>query len=347
MVLMLRNCRKIFIKLLATIYMVLIIYSVINYNSRCRTTMPDVLDYRYLSDPIYFNKCRIDFPALGIKKIDIFSEPEINLIQEENKQVKLGGSWRPMTCDSWQKIAIVIPYRNRWKHLKILLNRLHPMLTRQKADYRIFVIEQSGISTFNRGKLMNIGYLEALDYDSFDCFVFHDVDLIPENDKNIYLCDQHARHLASAIDEMRYHVMFYNYAGGVIAINRENVKKINGYSNFYWGWGNEDDDLSARTKSAGLLLTRPPEYIGRYKMVRHVKDSRAEHGNELFLSWRSRWSADGLNDHEGMNYTVVARANRPLYTNITVNIGRSTVPKKQPTNPVQESLWWFFNFYYP
>lgn len=36
--------------------------------------------------------------------------------------------------------------------------------------------------------------------------------------------------------------------------------------------------LPLRTRDAGLLLTRPPEYIGRYKMVRHIKDSRAEHG---------------------------------------------------------------------
>ena len=40
--------------------------------------------------------------------------------------------------------------------------------------------------------------------------------------------------------------MYYNYAGGVIALNRENFHRINGYSNSYWGWGNEDDDFSAR-----------------------------------------------------------------------------------------------------
>ena len=51
---------------------------------------------------------------------------------------------------------------------------------------------------------MNIGFVEAQKLDNFDCFVFHDVDLIPEHDQNIYICDENARHLASAIDEMRY-----------------------------------------------------------------------------------------------------------------------------------------------
>lgn len=41
-------------------------------------------------------------------------------------------------------------------------------------------------------------------------------------------------------------VMYYNYAGGVIAMKKDVFKVINGYANSYWGWGNEDDDLSAR-----------------------------------------------------------------------------------------------------
>nr|KAG5702403.1 hypothetical protein BaRGS_027490 [Batillaria attramentaria] len=106
--------------------------------------------------------------------------------------------------------------------------------------------QMAGDKAFNRGKLLNVGYLEAMKVDKFDCFVFQDADLLPETDKNLYMCDSQARHLASAINEMRYHVMFYNYAGGVIAMNRENFNRINGYSNSYWGWGNEDDDFSAR-----------------------------------------------------------------------------------------------------
>ena len=38
------------------------------------------------------------------------------------------------------------------------------------------MIEQTGKEKFNRGALMNIGFLEANKVDNFDCFVFHDVD---------------------------------------------------------------------------------------------------------------------------------------------------------------------------
>lgn len=39
----------------------------------------------------------------------------------------------------------------------------------------------------------------------FDCFIFHDVDMVPENDYNVYECDRHGpRHLSPAVDELRY-----------------------------------------------------------------------------------------------------------------------------------------------
>ena len=47
-------------------------------------------------------------------------------------------------------------------------------------DYEIFIIEQSDDKPFNRGKLLNAGYKYALDK-GCDYFVFHDVDMLPED----------------------------------------------------------------------------------------------------------------------------------------------------------------------
>ena len=58
--------------------------------------------------------------------------------------------------------------------------------------------------------------------------------------------------------------MYYNYAGGVISINRDNVYRLNGYSNGYWGWGSEDDDISARFAQIFLdILTNKIRWIIR------------------------------------------------------------------------------------
>lgn len=37
---------------------------------------------------------------------------------------------------------------------------------------------------------MNIGFVEAQNLDNFQCFIFHDVDLLPENDGNLYSCPE-------------------------------------------------------------------------------------------------------------------------------------------------------------
>ena len=51
---------------------------------------------------------------------------------------------------------------------------------------------------------MNIGYAEALKQYDYDCFVFHDVDLIPEDDRNLYTCPRQPRHMSVAINTMNY-----------------------------------------------------------------------------------------------------------------------------------------------
>lgn len=40
--------------------------------------------------------------------------------------------------------------------------------------------------------------------------------------------------------------MYHKLAGGVLSMNVEHYIKINGYSNMYWGWGGEDDDMAIR-----------------------------------------------------------------------------------------------------
>ena len=63
---------------------------------------------------------------------------------------------------------------------------------------------QAHNDTFNKGRIMNIGFQEAMKYRPWDCVIFHDVDMLPENDNNLYVCSGQPRHLSPALDEMRY-----------------------------------------------------------------------------------------------------------------------------------------------
>lgn len=52
--------------------------------------------------------------------------------------------------------------------------------------------------------LFNVGFLEAMRDLDWDCLIFHDVDHIPENDRNYYGCGQMPRHFAAKLDKYMY-----------------------------------------------------------------------------------------------------------------------------------------------
>ena len=65
----------------------------------------------------------------------------------------------------------------------------------------IFIVEQEGDGPFNRAMLLNVGAAEALKSYDFQCFIFHDVDLLPEDDRNLYTCPVQPRHMSVAINK--------------------------------------------------------------------------------------------------------------------------------------------------
>lgn len=99
-----------------------------------------------------------------------------------------GGKWKPTHQPYYYKLAIIVPYRDRPVNLKLFLRNIHPFLVRQNIYYGVYVVEPLGNLTFNKGISMNAGFIQALEEDDYDCFIFHDVDLLPENDENIYKC---------------------------------------------------------------------------------------------------------------------------------------------------------------
>ena len=69
-----------------------------------------------------------------------------------------GGCYTPPNCVPRQRVAILIPYKDREAHLYSLLNYLHPMLQRQQIQYCVFIIEQVDDGRFNKGLVMNSGF---------------------------------------------------------------------------------------------------------------------------------------------------------------------------------------------
>jgi len=154
------------------------------------------------------------------------------------------------------KLGIIVPYRNRVSHLERFTKDTVKYLKSKKIDFEIIIVEQSDDKPFNRGKLLNVGYIKAKEL-GCKYVVFHDVDMIPiEVD---YSYSEVPMHLATNFEleyEKSKNLTFDDYFGGVTMMSNSTFETINGYSNLYWGWGFEDDDLLFRCVEKSVLLDK-------------------------------------------------------------------------------------------
>ncbi|KAG0728319.1 Beta-1,4-N-acetylgalactosaminyltransferase bre-4 [Chionoecetes opilio] len=188
-------------------------------------------------------------------------------------------------------------------------------------DTRIVVVEQTGSAAFNRAKLFNIGFVEALKLDTFDCFIFHDVDLLPLNDYNTYACTHNPRHMYSAVNTFRYNLPYRTIFGGAVAMQRVHFKKVNGFSNNFYGWGAEDDDMYNRITAAGLTFVRFDPRVATYFMLTHQssRSAPASHGHRQPLEQQGDEAAarhDGLST---LSYQVIDHHTKKLFTRFLVS----------------------------
>lgn len=240
-----------------------------------------------------------------------------------------GGGFEPRNCTPRDYVAIIVPYRNRSEQLMILLNYLHNFLQLQSIKYDIYVIEPVLPIIFNRGILCNIGFKEAIARKgNYTCIIIHDVDQLPLNLENHYICDaNNARHLASESSKNSYKLPYYHYIGGVVAVSRKLYEDLNGFSNVFFGWGGEDDDLSMRiqvVKKTATLL-RPPAGVGRYISLPHDRDKLNPVNPikfQLYKTSKTRFKHEGLNT---LKYKVLATKEEALYTWIQVHYNESQI----------------------
>lgn len=254
----------------------------------------------------------------------------LEAVEAEFPYVRSGGHYAPKDCISRHRVAILIPYRDRESHLKVFIYNLHRVLANQQIDYGVFVIEQVDSEKFNRAKLLNAGVLESLALYDYQCFVFHDVDLVPTDDRNVYTCPENPRHMSVWIND-RSGVPYDEMFGGVSAVNKEQMLLVNGFSNVYWGWGGEDDDLLYRLHGYNLTIHRRPANVARYTGLNHVKNKRVDTCRRALYKWKKRWKTDGLNSVQYKRVNIIFKK---LYTWIRVDLRLPTVVMPTPHRDV-------------
>ncbi|XP_064617399.1 beta-1,4-galactosyltransferase 4-like [Liolophura sinensis] len=245
-------------------------------------------------------------------KIPVLTDSlDMQSVEERHPELMLGGSWKPKRCTPAYNIAIVVPYRDRELHLLAFLRHMHPFLQKQHLSYTIFVVEQTHSMLFNRGFLLNVGFIEATAIDDYHCFFFHDVDLLPENDRNIYTCSTFPRLLAVARSNSNYTLPYRTYFGGVTSMTRRHYLKINGYSNRFYGWGGEDDDAYTRIHEKALLVDRINPDFGRYFSLNHTQAGRQNNTEDILVQNQKEHFHEGLST---TRYRLLKLERKRLFT---------------------------------
>ena len=140
------------------------------------------------------------------------------------------------------KLGICIPYRNRKEHLERLIPHLTTHLNNQGIDHSFYVGHQVDDKLFNRGTMKNIAAYYAFK-DGCDYVAWHDVDMLPHEECDYSYPETTPIHIATKLSKYQYGLGYDQYFGGVVLFTKEQAERTNGYSNDYWDWGQEDDDL--------------------------------------------------------------------------------------------------------
>ena len=192
------------------------------------------------------------------------------------------------------KIAIIISYRNRVENLNNFIEYFYKLNNNNNID--IFIVEQNNADNFNRGLLLNIGFIISNNKFHYDRYIFHDVDMYPEQnlfDLYFQFIDYNI-HYASPDLNSKY--KFNEFLGGVIGMNENDIKKINGFPNNFFGWGGEDDALYNRLATNNIKIYRPKN--GNFEIPFHdipKKIEINEKKKENILNDLNNWNNNGIN----------------------------------------------------
>ena len=170
------------------------------------------------------------------------------------------------------KLGVCVPYRNREEHLHTFIPKVGRFLKERDIDFQIYICHQVDEKLFNRGATKNIAAKHAIE-DGCDYVVFHDIDMIPEDGADYSYPTEGPRHIATQISQMDYQLKYHEYFGGAVLFTKEHLEATNGYSNDYWDWGMEDDDLFWRCHEEGLTSDTYLQKKTKQKYLRYNGDN--------------------------------------------------------------------------
>lgn len=153
----------------------------------------------------------------------------------------------------------------------------------------ILIVEQADGKPFNRGKLLNVGFLNT----DAEYVIMHDVDMVPLE------ADYSPRHGITQL--ARSKIQIQDYLGGVTMFDRGTFQLLGGYHNEYWHRA-EDNELMFQAKRKKVPIHNR---FNTYKSLAHPRPV-LEFDPVL---WRKAQFPRTVNDQLGCcEYTIIHRS---------------------------------------
>jgi len=180
---------------------------------------------------------------------------------------------------------ILVPFRARGKHafrkeqlsrfikhIKSYMETIH-----SSVRYRIVIIEQDNNEQFNRGYLLNIGFVECEKRTScyIKYYIHHNCDLFPEIRERYFLDYSYPG------PGVRDHFGYIGGLGGISIINRNAFKLINGFPNNCIVWGADDTIIKQRCERFKIKINRDENYNKGIKEENHERDGSFNKLNQM------------------------------------------------------------------
>ena len=89
-------------------------------------------------------------------------EMNMTSLEQQYSTVHTDRGWSPPDCQPQSTIAIIMPFRDRERHLRIFFNNIIPFLQRQNIAFQVFVIDQVLVaskyeqSLYNRENILHL-----------------------------------------------------------------------------------------------------------------------------------------------------------------------------------------------
>lgn len=176
----------------------------------------------------------------------------------------------------------------------LLMDNIKSYFTKNNLDYKIMICEQNNDERFNRGKILNVAFLESEKLFNVPKKYFHmNTDYLFDLNRSFPL---EILNLNNGVIDL--HRPPYDVLGAACVFDSESYNTINGFPNDLLGWGGDDWAIYNRLVKKNISIFYPENltnsgFVMENNDDAHIKD-QSNNGRNMQLAMRDDITTNGL-----------------------------------------------------